>query len=130
MLSGEWYSDDRNRKEEGEYEVHYRGVQAAAEQPNDITKKIDASHPVVCRHYPLAEGPKHQPCDLKALQTEGNSDHGQAKHKTADNIPHRGKESATDQPYKVSYKIHWLKIPIFQNNSQSAILSDFLLRYL
>src|SRR5579863_1092032 len=113
MLSGEGYSNDRDTKQEGENQVDQRGVQAAAEEPNDITKKIDASHTVGCRHYPFAKRPEHQTCDLETLQPEWDPDHGQTKHKPADNIPHRGKESATDQPYKVSYKIHWLKIPIF-----------------
>jgi hypothetical protein len=64
-------------------------------------------------HDPLAKRPKHQPRQLETLQPERNSDDRQAERETADDIPHRGKESATDQPYKVSYKIHWLKIPIF-----------------
>jgi hypothetical protein len=106
VLSGEWYSNDRNRKEEGEYEVHYRGVQAAAEQPNDITKKIDTPHAVLRGHDPFAKRPKDQPRELETLQPEWDPDHRQTKHKAADNISHRGKKSTTDQPYKVSYKIH------------------------
>jgi hypothetical protein len=126
MLSGEGYSNDGNGEEEGENEMHQRGVQAAAEQPNDITKKIDAPHAMPRGHDLLAERPKHQPRKLETLHPKWDPDHRQAKHKPTDNVPHRGKESATDQPYKVSYKIHWLKIPIFQNNSLSAISSNFL----
>jgi hypothetical protein len=113
MLSGEWYPDDRKTKQKGEDQMHQRGVQSTAQQPDNITKKIDASHGVLRRYDPLAKWPKNQPCQLKTLQPERNSDDRQAKHETAEDIPHRGKESTTDQPYKVSYKIHWLKIPIF-----------------
>ena len=39
MLSGERYPNDRDTKQKGKHQMHHRGVQSAAKQPDNITKK-------------------------------------------------------------------------------------------
>jgi hypothetical protein len=106
MLSGERDSNDRDTQQKGKDQMHYRGIQASADQPNNVTEKVDAAHAVIRRNDPLAKRPKHKPRDLETLQPERDADDRYTQYKAAENIAQGGKESPTDQPYKVSYKIH------------------------
>src|SRR5579863_663836 len=113
MLSGEWYSNDRDRQQRSKDQVHHRRIQPATEQPDNIAEKRETPYAASRWHDPFAKWPKFQSRELETLQPERNPHNRKAQHKAADDIAHRGKEATTDQPYKVSYKIHWLKIPIF-----------------
>jgi hypothetical protein len=113
MLPGKGNADDGDEQQGSKDQVNDRGVQPAAKQPDDITKKRETPHAVAGRDDPFTKRPEHKSGQFKTLETEGYTDDRYTQDKPAEDITQGGSKAAEDQPYKVPNKIHTLKILIF-----------------
>jgi hypothetical protein len=120
VLAGKRDPDNGDEQQRRENKVNERCIQSAAEQPDDIKKKRQASHAAARRYYPFAKRPEYETRYLKALQAERDADDRQAQYEPAEDITDGSGQSAKNQPYKVSYKIHKLKIAKLKINPPAA----------
>lgn len=84
-LQTEGDADDSDAPDYSENSKFKRNGEAAKDEPNNIGDGVGAE----MRHCFLAEWPKSQLCKLEALQTEGDTDDGDAPHQAKQKVGDR-----------------------------------------
>ena len=113
VLAGKGDADDGDGQQQGENDMDQGRIEAAADEPDAITKDRETAHAAPPGHYRSTKGRKHQAGQLEALEAKRNPHEGYAQHQPADQVAQGREQPAADEPDNIAEEVHGRKIGLY-----------------
>lgn len=98
MLESEWYADDGQAAGDTEAQMEQGNLDASEDYPDDVHDHSQTAGVIRPGDYFMTERPERQPCHLEKLQSEWNTDDGQAEQQSHNSVIETDQNASEQQP--------------------------------
>ena len=98
MLESEWYADDGQAAGDTEAQMEQGDLDASEDYPDDVHDHNQTAGVIRTGDYFMTERPERQPCHLEKLQSEWNTDDGQAEQQSHNSVIETDQNASEQQP--------------------------------